>query len=68
MLTHPDTAERRAEQEKRPPGAIADEVNASVKQLLTLGIQKEQDQILSWCSNGLWDCNIKSNATESVSV
>jgi len=42
MLTHPDTAERRAEAERRPPGAIAGEVRATVTQLKTLGVTTDQ--------------------------
>lgn len=42
MLTHPDTAERRAEAERRPPGAIAGEVKGTVTQLSTLGVRPEQ--------------------------
>lgn len=42
MLTHPETSELRAEQEKRPPGAIAGEVRGSVTQLLEIGFQVDQ--------------------------
>lgn len=41
MLTHPETADRRSHQEKRPPGAIAGEVTNSVTQLRTLGVPVE---------------------------
>ena len=42
MLTHPETSEFRAEQEKRPPGAIAGEVRESVRQLLEIGVTVDQ--------------------------
>ncbi len=42
MMTHPDTAERRAKQEKRPPDAIAGEVRGAVTQLNSLGVGNEQ--------------------------
>lgn len=42
LLTHPDTAERRAEQEKRPPGAISGEVRGTVIHLKTLGITPDR--------------------------
>ena len=42
MMTHPETAERRAKQEKRPPEAIAGEVRSSVSQLTSLGVSLDQ--------------------------
>jgi hypothetical protein len=42
MLTHPDTAECRFSQERRPKGAIAGEVMGAVTQLKTLGVSDEQ--------------------------
>jgi hypothetical protein len=42
MMTHPETAERRGKQEKRPPEAIAAEVQATVTQLTTLGVSVDQ--------------------------
>jgi hypothetical protein len=42
MLTHPRTAELRAEQERRSKGAIAGEVAQAVEQLQALGVLKEQ--------------------------
>jgi hypothetical protein len=41
MLTHPETADRRCDQEKRPPGAIAGEVRNTITQLRTLGVPIE---------------------------
>lgn len=42
MLTHPETAERRTEAERRPPDAIAGEVKQAVTQLMRLGVKSEQ--------------------------
>lgn len=42
MMTHPETAERRAKQEKRPPEAIAGEVRGTVTQLTGMGVGLEQ--------------------------
>lgn len=42
LLTHPETAERRADQERRPPGAIAGEVKGTVTHLKTLGVTPGQ--------------------------
>lgn len=42
MLTHPDTAERRAEAEERADGEILDEVKRTVKELRRLGVSSEQ--------------------------
>jgi hypothetical protein len=39
MLTHPKVAERRAKQEKRDEGAIANEVKSTVSQLLEMGVK-----------------------------
>ena len=42
MMTHPETAERRGKQEKRPPEAIAGEVRGTVTQLTALGVSVDQ--------------------------
>ncbi len=42
MMTHPDIAERRAKQEKRPPEAIGGEVRGTVTQLAAIGVRDEQ--------------------------
>jgi hypothetical protein len=42
MLTEPEVAERRRQQEGRPPGLISGEVRKSIEELFELGVQKKQ--------------------------